>query len=106
MYLYRQRQKRSLHVAEDRLFLSWLTTLAMRRGLLLSQVLAALDDDPDAMMSEIALIRLEAAIDQVNTLVGKKLQERAPAVRALKRSERFDDRLVAALYAERQNQKK
>lgn len=73
--------------------------LARRQGCLLAQILAAFDRDPQAILSEIALIRYEDSLARARALNDLGAKERAPALRKLTTSPDFDDRLVLALAA-------
>lgn len=57
-----------------------------------------LDSDPDALLTEIALVRLEAARSEAQRIFRLKATERAPAVHKLRISPDFDDRLTLALF--------
>jgi hypothetical protein len=71
--------------------------LAQRQGCLVAQVLAAFDHDPDAFLTEVALVQLEVARTEAQRVHALKVTERAGAMRKLRISADFVDRLTLAL---------
>lgn len=105
------RRRAALARSESHALLSQAATLATRRGLLLSQVLQTLGDDPSAILPELALIMYEDAIAHAQQLVawptgkGQGLKKSA-RITELQRSPLPEQRLAAALYQDYLSRKK
>ena len=103
------RQQSRLARLESAALQSQVTWIANRRGILASQVLDALGDDPAAIVPEIAALLLQDAHTTAGQLLawptgkGQGVKKMA-RLRELKQSAHLEDRLAAALY-EREKRK-
>lgn len=82
--------------------------LATRRGLLLSQTLDALGDDPAAILPDLALLLYEDAVTTASELAAmpnKHRLARAQRIKTLQQSAQPEDRLAVILYQQHQGAK-
>lgn len=85
--------------------MSWIVALARKQNRLVSEITRALDTDPDALIDEIAAVRLELA-QQIARDVLAKEPKNAKELKQLRTSDNEDDRLAYALYERARREKR
>ena len=79
--------------------------LARKQNRLVSEITRALDTDPDALIDEIAAVRLELAQQTAREVLAKE-PKNAKELKQLRTSDNEDDRLAYALYERARREKR
>ncbi len=85
--------------------MSWIVALARKQNRLVSEITRALDTDPDALIDEIAAVRLELAQQTAREVLAKE-PKNAKELKQLRTSDNEDDRLAYALYERARREKR
>ena len=78
--------------------------LARKQNRLVSEITRALDTDPDALIDEIAAVRLELAQQTAREVLAKE-PKNAKELKQLRTSDNEDDRLAYVLYERARREK-
>lgn len=78
--------------------------LARKQNRLVSEITRALDTDPDALIDEIAAVRLELAQQTAREVLAKE-PKNAKELKQLRQSPNEDDRLAYVLYERARREK-
>lgn len=84
--------------------MSWIVALARKQNRLVSEITRALDTDPDALIDEIAAVRLELAQQTAREVLAKE-PKNAKELKQLRTSDSEIDRLAYVLYERARREK-